>query len=113
MVKSSATTQPAPVSSDLKQGVVQATPSTAPPSSTPALPPSSAPQSTATPQESEDERFKRRTRERVAKFKAATIEIHRFQLLSLRLRRKDDHQPSFAARWKAEMRLNWLRTLSS
>uniref|UniRef100_A0A915E324 Uncharacterized protein n=1 Tax=Ditylenchus dipsaci TaxID=166011 RepID=A0A915E324_9BILA len=65
VVKSSATTQPAPVSSDLKHGVVRVPPSTAPPSSTPqppaALPPSSAPPSTATPNESDDERFQRRT----------------------------------------------------
>uniref|UniRef100_A0A915DK64 Uncharacterized protein n=1 Tax=Ditylenchus dipsaci TaxID=166011 RepID=A0A915DK64_9BILA len=79
VVKSSATTQPAPVSSDLKQGVVRVPLSTAPQSSTPqppaALPPSSAPPSTVTPNESDDERFQRRTRERVAKFEAVTIEI--------------------------------------
>uniref|UniRef100_A0A915DUY5 Uncharacterized protein n=1 Tax=Ditylenchus dipsaci TaxID=166011 RepID=A0A915DUY5_9BILA len=80
VVKSSAATQLAPVSCDLKQGVFRvpsstAPSSTAPPSSTPALPPSTAPPSTAPPQKSEDERFQRRTRERVAKFKAATIEI--------------------------------------
>uniref|UniRef100_A0A915CNN0 Uncharacterized protein n=1 Tax=Ditylenchus dipsaci TaxID=166011 RepID=A0A915CNN0_9BILA len=74
VVKPSATTQPAPVSSDLKHGVVRVPRSTAPPSSTPqppaALPPSSAPPSTATPNESDDERFQRRNRERMAKFKA-------------------------------------------
>uniref|UniRef100_A0A915E090 Uncharacterized protein n=1 Tax=Ditylenchus dipsaci TaxID=166011 RepID=A0A915E090_9BILA len=74
VVKPSATTQPAPVSSDLKHGVVRVPPSTAPPSSTP-QPPAALPPSTATPNESDDERFQRRTRERVAKFKAVTIEI--------------------------------------